>query len=139
LSDIGIDCSCYQVEHNASYTKFFTVSLLVDLVFANAGWQRVATLGKVEKSIDLDVISPVTGRRAFIQVKSQSSKDEFRDYIKQFEGMTQYDEMYYVCHTGTIALEKVELPNNVQLIGLDHMANLTINAGLVQWLITKAS
>jgi hypothetical protein len=113
--------------------------LLVDLVFSNAGWQRVATLGKVEKSIDLDVLSPVTGRRAFIQVKSQSSEDEFKGYIEQFKGMPQYDEMYYICHTGTLALENVELPNNVQLIGLDHMAHLTVNAGLVKWLITKAS
>lgn len=113
--------------------------LLVDLVFSNAGWQRIATLGKVEKSIDLDVISPVTGRRAFIQVKSQSSKDEFKDYIEQFEGMPQYDEMYYICHTGTLALEEIQLPNSVQLIGLDHMAELTVNAGLVKWLITKAS
>lgn len=113
--------------------------LLVDLVFSNAGWQRVATLGKVEKSIDLDVLSPVTGRRAFIQVKSQSSKDELRDYIEQFEGMPQYDEMYYICHTGTSVLDEIELPNNVQLIGLNHMAELTINAGLIKWLITKAS
>jgi hypothetical protein len=108
-------------------------------VFSNAGWQRVATLGKVEKSIDLDVISPVTGRRAFIQVKSLSSKDEFKDYIEQFEGMPQYDEMYYICHTGTSALEEIQSPNNVQLIGLNHMAHLTVNAGLVKWLITKAS
>lgn len=113
--------------------------LLVDLVFSNAGWQRVATLGKVEKSIDLDVISPVTGRRAFIQVKSQSSKNEFEEYIQQFEGMSQYDEMYYICHTGTSALREVVLPNNVKLIELDRMAELTVNAGLVKWLITKAS
>lgn len=113
--------------------------LLVELVFSNAGWQRVTSLGKTEKSIDLDVISPVTGRRAFIQVKSQSSKDEFSSYIKQFEGMPQYDEMYYICHTGTSTLEEIQLPNNVQLIGLDHMAELTVNAGLVKWLITKAS
>ena len=113
--------------------------LLVDLVFSNAGWQRVATLGKVEKSIDLDVISPVTGKRAFIQVKSQSSKEEFEDYINQFQSMEQYDEMYYVSHTDTSALEKLKLPLNVQLIGLERMATLTVNSGLVKWLITKAS
>ncbi|MCH9699108.1 MAG: restriction endonuclease [Gammaproteobacteria bacterium] len=113
--------------------------LLVDLVFSNAGWQRIATLGKAEKSIDLDVIFPVTGRRAFVQVKSQSSKNEFKDYIEQFEGMPQYDEMYYICHTGTSAFNEMKLPNNIQLIGLDHMAELTVNAGLVKWLITKAS
>lgn len=113
--------------------------LLVDLIFSNAGWQRVATLGKVEKSIDLDVISPVTGKRAFIQVKSRSTKIEFEDYIEQFLSMKQYDEMYYISHTDTSDLEKIELPNNIQLIGLKHMAKLTVNSGLVPWLITKAS
>ena len=34
--------------------------LLCDLIFANAGWQRQSTLGGTEKSIDLDLISPVT-------------------------------------------------------------------------------
>lgn len=113
--------------------------ILVDLVFSNAGWQRVATLGKVEKTIDLDVLSPVTGKRAFIQVKSRSSKSEFKYYIDQFVEMEQYDEMYFICHTGTTVLEEIELPNNIQLIGLDRMADLTINAGLVKWLISKAS
>ena len=113
--------------------------ILVDLVFSNAGWQRIAPLGKVEKSIDLDVVSPVTGKRAFIQVKSQSSKEEFENYLKDFKSMKQYSEMYYVCHTNTSALEEVQIPSNVQLIGLDRMAELTINAGLTRWLIAKSS
>jgi hypothetical protein len=52
--------------------------LLCDLIFANAGWQRIASLGGTEKSIDLDLMSPVTGRRLFVQVKSQA-KDSPRD------------------------------------------------------------
>jgi len=113
--------------------------ILVDLVFSNAGWQRIAPLGKVEKSIDLDVYSPVTGKRAFIQVKSQSSKEEFEKYLRDFKIMKQYNEMYYVCHTNTSALEEVQIPSNVQLIGLDRMAELIINAGLTKWLIAKSS
>jgi len=113
--------------------------ILVDLVFSNAGWQRIAPLGKVEKSIDLDVYSPVTGKRAFIQVKSQSSKEEFENYLRDFISMKQYSEMYYVCHTNTSALEEVQIPSNVQLIGLDRMAELIINAGLTKWLIAKSS
>lgn len=55
--------------------------LLVDLVFSHAGWQRVAALGGTEKDIDLDLFSPVSGRRAFVQVKSQSSVVEFNSYV----------------------------------------------------------
>lgn len=111
--------------------------LLVDLVFSNAGWQRIATLGGTEKDIDLDLLSPVSGRRAFVQVKSQSSLDEFTDYIKAFEGMNQYSEMYYVCHTD-LDIPK-DSKQNIQFIGLEKMAELTVNAGLVNWLIAKAS
>lgn len=112
--------------------------LLVDLLFSNAGWQRICTLGKVEKSIDLDAYSPVSGRRAFIQVKSQSNIETFKRYIEEFQSMTQYDEMYYVVHSNTLPLEELTLPQNIQLIGLDHLAKLVLNAGLPNWLITKS-
>ena len=93
----------------------------------------------MEKSIDLDVMSPVAGRRAFIQVKSQSSKNELLNYVENFKGMSQYDEMYYVCHSGILSQEEIDLPKNIQVIGLGNIAELVINAGLTKWLITKAS
>ena len=63
--------------------------LLTDLVFTQAGWQRIGSLGKTEKSIDLDLMSPVTGKRAFVQVKSQANLKTFRQYKKSFEGMDE--------------------------------------------------
>ena len=36
---------------------------LVDLIFSNAGWQRISVLGKTQKTLDLDLRSPVTGER----------------------------------------------------------------------------
>jgi hypothetical protein len=73
--------------------------LLCDLVFANAGWQRIASLGGTEKSIDLDLMSPVTGRRLFVQVKSEANKDTFDRYLQDFGGLEQYDEMYFIVHS----------------------------------------
>lgn len=121
---------------NLSWQDF---ELLIDLIFSNAGWQRIATLGKVEKSIDLDIMSPVTGKRAFVQVKAQSTPKEFESYINQFMSMDQYDEMYYVSHTDTLPLNKVKLPNNVMLMDVNHLSGLVINSGLVSWLIQKTS
>jgi hypothetical protein len=43
--------------------------LLIDLVFSKAGWQRFSVLGKTEKDIDLDIYSPTTQKRAFVQIK----------------------------------------------------------------------
>ena len=54
--------------------------LLVDLIFAKLGWQRLSELGKTQRSIDLDVFSPITHDRAFVQVKSNTSPREVRDY-----------------------------------------------------------
>ena len=75
--------------------------LLTDLIFTQAGWQRLSSLGKTEKSIDLDLLSPVTGKRAFVQVKSQASLETFLRYKADFENMNQYDEMYFVVHSPT--------------------------------------
>ena len=50
--------------------------LLVDLVFTTSGWRRVGTLGKTQKTLDLDLILPSTNERAFVQVKSKTTTGE---------------------------------------------------------------
>ena len=73
--------------------------LLVDLVFANSGWQRISVLGQTDKDLDLDVFSPVNNRRAFIQVKSEATKAVFKSSVARFKEMPQFHEMYFVVHT----------------------------------------
>lgn len=111
--------------------------LLVDLIFSNSGWQRISVLGKTEKDIDLDLFSPVTQKRAFVQIKSSSSAETFKDYIKLFSKYEQYDEMYFVVHTSGEELQAVHSENNIHLMDLNRIADLVINSGLVNWLITK--
>ncbi len=50
--------------------------LLVDLVFANSGWRRLGTVGNTEKTLDIDIILPSTGERAFVQIKSAATETE---------------------------------------------------------------
>jgi hypothetical protein len=45
---------------------------LVDLVFSTSGWRRQGVVGKTQKTLDLDLILPSTGERAFVQVKIQN-------------------------------------------------------------------
>ena len=111
--------------------------LLVDLIFSSSGWQRISVLGKTEKYIDLDVFSPVTQKRAFVQIKSSSNTETFRNYINVFSEYEQYDEMYFVVHTASDELRNVSDNINIHLMDLDRIADLVINAGLVNWLITK--
>jgi hypothetical protein len=41
---------------------------LVDLVFSTSGWRRQGPVGKTQKMLDLDIVLPSTGERAFVQI-----------------------------------------------------------------------
>lgn len=113
--------------------------LLVDLIFTASGWQRISVVGKTEKYIDMELISPVNNKKAFVQIKSQSTFDEFINYKKKFIEMGQYDEMYYVVHTPDTKLDNVKKEKNIEVITLDKITDLIMNAGLTNWLIKKLS
>lgn len=113
--------------------------LLTDLVFTQAGWQRIGALGKTEKSIDLDLMSPVTGKRAFVQVKSQATLNTFLEYKASFEGMDQYAEMYFVVHTPSPDLADHKETSRITLLTVARLAELVISAGLTTWLLRKVS
>jgi hypothetical protein len=46
---------------------------LVDLVFRQAGWQRLSVLGETMKFTDMDLLEPVTGDQYQVQVKSAAT------------------------------------------------------------------
>ena len=112
--------------------------LLVDLIFSNGGWQRISVLGKTEKDIDLDIFSPVTQKRAFVQIKSSAKLSDFENYRQKFLDYEQFDEMYFVVHSSAPDLkEEQNSEANIHLIDLDRIVDLVINSGLINWLITK--
>ncbi|MFA6016301.1 MAG: restriction endonuclease [Gallionellaceae bacterium] len=112
--------------------------LLVDLIFAKSGWQRVSVLGKTEKDIDLDIYSPVTHKRAFVQVKSSTNVSEIRNYYESFNTYEQYDEMYMVFHTLNGNIDSVGISDpSVHLLDISRISELVIHTGLIDWLITK--
>ncbi len=115
--------------------------LLCDLIFSNAGWQRIATLGGTEKSIDLDLVSPVTQRRLFVQVKSRATKETFQKYLAEFDGHDQYDEMYFIVHSpaGNAATWISNCDPRIKVFTAPDVARLTVSAGLTNWLIEKCS
>lgn len=97
-------------------------------------------MGQTDKAIDLDLISPVTGRKAFVQVKSQADYSTFQQSVDQFQAMGQYDDFYFVVHTATGYLADHASPDpRIHVLHLVTIADLVINAGLVRWLINKRS
>jgi hypothetical protein len=111
--------------------------LLADLIFAKSGWQRVSVLGQTDKDIDLDLEAPVTGKKAFVQVKSYATIETLHSSISQFKSMGQFDEFYFVFHTGAqLSAFRSDDPR-IQIVDVQRLAGLVLNAGLSSWLISK--
>ena len=113
--------------------------ILVDLIFTQAGWQRVSEIGKTQKTLDLVLLAPVTEERAIVQIKSQSDLKEFKHYQNEFAMMTGYDKFFYVVHSPKIDLLNYQNDSETKLYFNDKISEFTIASGLVEWVIQKVS
>jgi hypothetical protein len=109
--------------------------ILVDLVFATSGWRRLGVVGKTQKTLDLDLLSPSTGERAFVQVKSKTTSHQLADYVGMLDELGPYDRMFFVYHSGEADTDD----ERVTVIGPAKLAEMVIDAGLINWLIRKVS
>ena len=111
--------------------------LLTDLIFRQAGWQRISRLGKSEKGIDLDLISPIANERFYVQVKSNAGKKVFTEFIEKTIALDEYSRYYLVVHSPSKNLTK-ELETETHKLWLaDDIARLVVRYGLVEWVIGK--
>ncbi|HEX5159694.1 MAG TPA: hypothetical protein VFW17_20965 [Ktedonobacterales bacterium] len=113
--------------------------LLVDLVFSASGWRRLGVVGKTTKTLDIDILLPSTGERAFVQVKSATTQAELDSYIQQFVALDVYDRMFYVFHSPDLDRSLSTDNERVTVIGAEKLAAMVLDAGLVDWLIRKVT
>jgi len=111
--------------------------LLVDLVFSSSGWRRLGQAGRTQKTVDLELVLPTTGERAFVQVKSQANNLNFRDYAARFDNADLYDRMFFVWHAGRVT-EDVGT-EGITLIGPERLSRMALEAGLSSWIRDKVS
>lgn len=111
--------------------------LLVDLLFSNSGWRRLSPVGKTQKTVDWELILPITDERAFVQVKSHATISALRDYEKYLTQTNAYDRMFFVWHTGDIPDEGSR--EDVILLGPEKLARMVLDAGLSAWLREKVA
>jgi hypothetical protein len=109
--------------------------MLVDLVFTTSGWRRQGIVGKTQKTLDLDLILPSTGERAFVQIKSKTTSAELAEYVGKIDELGPYDRMFYVYHSGEAKTDD----DRVIVVGPEKLAELVMDAGLTNWLIRKVS
>lgn len=115
--------------------------LLIDLIFRQAGWKRISALGGTMKSLDLDLISPVTSERYGVQVKSKATRAVYHTYrterLKDMQGFTRF---YFAVHTPSSDLMQAEETGTegVELLLPINIARLSVEYGLTKWILDKA-
>jgi hypothetical protein len=113
--------------------------ILVDLIFRGAGLQRINELGGTMKSIDLDLVSPLTGERYAAQVKSQAGATELQAIQDAFSDHADFSRIYLVVHSpdpSLIHTRDVQPP--FEILGPQRLAELTVRNGLTDWLVRQA-
>lgn len=112
----------------------------IDLIFMRSGWTKMTPGGGTEKFIDYDLVSPLTGQRAAVQVKSETTQKEFmQEYVQKLENYDQYDLMFYVYHTGNIEWNAEESEKTIYLLNVERIAEIILELGLVSLLYKKIS
>lgn len=88
------------------------------------------------RSVAVDVCGARKRRRlAFVQVKSKTTSAELAEYVAQLDQHDSYDWMFYVFHSGKAETDD----ERVIVIGPDRLAEMVVDAGLVNWLVRKVS
>lgn len=111
---------------------------LVDLVFRNAGWRRVSVLGQHTKAYDLELREPITDDRYVVQVKSQAGRSDLETTVESFSA-ADFRRVYFVVHSPDKDLMNAieQLPDHVEVLLPDRLAQHVMDAGLVGWLEDK--
>jgi hypothetical protein len=112
--------------------------MLTDLIFRQAGWQRMGVLGKTEKAIDLDLFYPITEERFLVQVKSSANQGKLQDFRKSLMEFQDYDRAYFVVHTPSPDLIQTNF-DDIELWLPKEIAHRVVLYGLADWVIAKVS
>lgn len=111
---------------------------LVDLIFRAAGWKRISVLGETKKDVDIELEEPFTRERYQVQVKAAASLKDFRESAASFSPSGSFRQFYFVVHTPSADLRRFEnSDSSIKLVFVEQLAEMTIRAGLIDWLMTK--
>lgn len=125
-----------EVESGLSLLHWKDFEILVDLIFRNAGWRRVSVIGESMKYVDMELEEPITGDLYQVQVKSDATIADFREYAEQFiEG--DFRKLYFVVHNPKAKWDDAPKYKGVELILQEQLAQMVVDFGLVNWLLKR--
>jgi hypothetical protein len=113
---------------------------LIDLALARTGWIRVSSLGGTMKDVDLVVEQSFTRERMSVQIKSRADQRVVDDYARRLDARAAGERIMLVCHSpdGVLAAPPSSNARGLELVLDGDVADLSINAGLVDWVIARA-
>ncbi len=115
--------------------------IFIDLIFRSAGWSRIGPIGNTIKTLDIELLAPVTNERAVIQIKSQSNVTTFNEYKTRLLNLNEYDRYFFVTHSPEPDLQQYidsGAETEIQVYDSKRLSELSINAGLIEWIINVA-
>jgi hypothetical protein len=125
-----------QVENGLSLLHWKDFEVLVDLIFRNAGWRRVSGIGESMKYVDMVLEEPITGDLYQVQVKSDATIADFKEYAEQFT-KGDFRKLYFVVHNCKEKWANASQYENVELILQEQLAQMVVDFGLVNWLLKR--
>ncbi|MCB1783734.1 MAG: restriction endonuclease [Alphaproteobacteria bacterium] len=109
--------------------------LFVELVFSQSGWQRISAIGDTQKTVDLELVQPLTKEKAVVQIKAQTDQAQLDSYLDSLAAYGAH-RCFYVFHSTDQALN-IRNRNNIMLMDVNALAQSALRSGLAEWLIKK--
>lgn len=111
--------------------------MLVDLLFRAAGWKRISVLGETKKDVDIELEEPINRERYQVQIKASASLKDFQGSVAFFSPGS-FRHFYFIVHSPKADLARYNNSDpDVKIILAKQLAEMTVSAGLVDWLMTK--
>ena len=108
------------------------------MIFRESGFRRVGPVGRMQKTLDLHLLHPITNEKVAVQVKSRASIVDYRKYQDRFnKELRDHARFFFVAHKPEGRLSEMESDENSLFIGPSEVAGLVVEYGLSQWLIDK--
>lgn len=114
--------------------------VLIDLIFRNAGFQRVSRVGGQQKTIDMSLLHPLTNEKLFVQIKSAASRNTYETWKKEVEIQnSDFTQYYFTVHTPSADLKSFDEKeaDKFTLWREKELSEMVIRFGLIDWLIQK--
>lgn len=113
---------------------------LIDLSLARTGWIRVSALGGTMKDVDLVVEQSFTRERMSVQIKSKADQRVIDEYALRLDTRPVGERIMLICHSpsGTLVAPPSNNQRKLELMLDQKIADLSISAGLIDWIVARA-